>query len=145
MCRLCLCGGGGGGGKRALSMEHGDSLTDVFEGVEFTWASVVGPSQHGEHGDVYGYGYRNMGTESLELSFDAEHTDMALGRYVPFITATVAEARRRERALQIFINESSSWHVITHHHPSTFDTLAMDPELKQSVVADLDRFLKRRD
>ncbi|PUZ72258.1 hypothetical protein GQ55_2G379500 [Panicum hallii var. hallii] len=142
MGRLCL----GGRSKRALSLEHGDSMTDVFEGVEFKWASVAGQSQHG-NGNEYDYGYRygNVRTESLELSFDAEHTDMALGRYVPFITETVAEARRRESALHIFINEGSSWHGIKHHHPSTFDTLAMDPDLKQSVVADLDRFLKRRD
>jgi hypothetical protein len=140
MGRLCL----GGRSKRALSLEHGDSMTDVFEGVEFKWASVAGQSQHGNGNEYdYGYGYRNVRTESLELSFDAEHTDMALGRYVPFITETVAEARRRESALHIFINEGSSWHGIKHHHPSTFDTLAMDPDLKQSVVADLDRFLKR--
>ena len=30
-------------------------------------------------------------------------------------------------------------------HPKTFDTLAMDPALKDSVIADLDRFLNRRD
>ncbi|RLM86563.1 hypothetical protein C2845_PM04G26140 [Panicum miliaceum] len=142
MGRLCL----GGRSKRALSLEHGDSMTDVFEGVEFKWASVAGQSQHGNGNEYeYGYGYGNVRTESLELSFDAEHTDMALGRYVHFITETVAEARRRESALRIFINEGSSWHGIKHHHPSTFDTLAMDPDLKQSVVADLDRFLKRRD
>ncbi|XP_034581004.1 AAA-ATPase At3g50940 [Setaria viridis] len=140
MRRLCL----GGKTKRALSLEHGDSMTDVFEGVEFTWASVAGQSQR-EHGNEYDYRYGSVGTESLELSFDAEHMDMALGRYVPFITATVADARRRERALQIFINEGSSWHGIKHHHPSTFDTLAMDPELKRSIVADLDRFLKRKE
>ena len=34
---------------------------------------------------------------------------------------------------------------MTHNHPATLDTLAMNPELKQSVIADLDRFLKRRD
>jgi chaperone BCS1 len=134
MRRLCLRGGS----KKTLSMEDGDSMTDVFEGVEFTWASVAGQSSKSKHGNGNGYG-------SLQLSFEAEHTDMALERYVPFITATVAEARRKDRALQIFMNEGSSWHGITHHHPSTFDTLAMDPALKQSIVADLDRFLGRRD
>ncbi|XP_066392667.1 AAA-ATPase At3g50940-like [Miscanthus floridulus] len=138
MRRLCLRGGS----KKKLSMEDGDSMTDVFEGVVFTWASVAGQSSKRKHGNGNGNGY---GYGSLELSFDAEHTDMALERYVPFITATVAEARRMDRALQIFMNEGSSWHGITHHHPSTFDTLAMDPALKQSIVDDLDRFLGRRD
>ena len=34
---------------------------------------------------------------------------------------------------------------MTHQHPTTFDTLAMSPELKQSIIADLDRFVKQRD
>ncbi|TVU38863.1 hypothetical protein EJB05_12258, partial [Eragrostis curvula] len=133
MRRLCLSGGVCGA-KKALSMEPGDSMTDAFEGVEFTWASVAAEGRH-----KYGV------TESLELSFDAEHTEMALGRYVPFITATVEEERLRDRALKIYMNEGASWRGITHRHPATFDTLAMDPALKQSVIADLDRFLKRRD
>ncbi|BAD53221.1 AAA-type ATPase-like protein [Oryza sativa Japonica Group] len=47
-------------------------------------------------------------------------------------------ARRRERELKIYMNESWSWRGIVHHHPATFDTVAMDPGLKRSIVADLD-------
>ncbi|BAF21705.1 AAA-ATPase At3g50940 [Oryza sativa Japonica Group] len=134
MSRFFLGGGGGGRrGRNVLSMVPGDSMTDVFEGVEFKWTSVPAEGRFAD-------------TEvSLELSFDAAHTDMALRRYVPFITEEVEQARRRDRELMIFMNEGSSWRGIAHHHPATFDTLAMDPELKQSIVADLDRFLKRKE
>uniref|UniRef100_A0A0E0LLC4 AAA+ ATPase domain-containing protein n=1 Tax=Oryza punctata TaxID=4537 RepID=A0A0E0LLC4_ORYPU len=131
--RLSGVGGGGRGRRNALSMVPGDSMTDVFEGVEFRWTSVISE------------GGGKISESSLELSFDAEHTDMALGRYVPFITEEVEQARRRDCELKIYMNEGSSWRGIVHHHPATFDTLAMDPELKQSVVADLDRFLKRKE
>ncbi|CAH9077644.1 unnamed protein product [Cuscuta epithymum] len=30
-------------------------------------------------------------------------------------------------------------------HPSTFETLAMDPEMKKEIIEDLDRFVSRRD
>ncbi|CAD6217882.1 unnamed protein product [Miscanthus lutarioriparius] len=133
MRRLCLSGGVRGSSK-VLSMEHGDSMVDMFEGVAFTWASVAGEGRSGA-----------AAAESLELSFDAEHTDMALERYVPFITETVEEARRQDRSLLIYTNEGPGWSGMTHNHPATLDTLAMNPELKQSVIADLDRFLKRRD
>ncbi|OEL16058.1 AAA-ATPase [Dichanthelium oligosanthes] len=53
--------------------------------------------------------------------------------------------RRRERALQIFMNEHYSCEGINHQHRATFDTVAMDPALKQSIIADLDRFVKRRE
>uniref|UniRef100_A0ACD5UYW2 Uncharacterized protein n=1 Tax=Avena sativa TaxID=4498 RepID=A0ACD5UYW2_AVESA len=43
------------------------------------------------------------------------------------------------------MNEGMSWHGISHHHPATFDTLAMDPTTKEAVIADLDRFRKRKE
>ncbi|KAK3125168.1 hypothetical protein QOZ80_7BG0601170 [Eleusine coracana subsp. coracana] len=140
MRRLCLSGGGGD--RKVMSMENGASMTDVFEGVEFTWTSVEGESKTGT-GTGTGYGYNN--TESLEVSFDAEHMDMALGRYIPFITAAAEETRRQHCTLQIFMNESTAWRGITHQHPATFDTLAMDLALKQSIIDDLDRFRKRKE
>jgi chaperone BCS1 len=128
MSRICLSGGGS---KKVMSMDGGDSMTDVFEGVRFRWKSVAREGR--------------QAPDSLELSFDAEHTDMALGRYVPSITAKVKEARRRDCPLKIFMNEGTSWRGISHHHPATFDTLAMDPPTKQAVIADLDRFRKRKE
>ncbi|CAL5072450.1 unnamed protein product [Urochloa decumbens] len=104
--RLCLTFADS---RQMLSMVPGDSMTDVFEGVEFTWTLLVpqaGPPC------------------SLMLSFDAEHMELAL---------------------KIFMNERCSWEGIKHHHPATFDTVAMDPALKQSIIADLDRFLGRRE
>jgi hypothetical protein len=118
------------------------SIVDVFDGVEFTWTSVETDGDDKKKGKGGGGGSPR---ESLELSFDAEHTDMALERYVPFVMSTAEELQMRDRALRIFMNEGRSWHGINHHHPATFDTLAMDPVLEDSVIADLDRFLKRRD
>ncbi|KAK3125162.1 hypothetical protein QOZ80_7BG0601110 [Eleusine coracana subsp. coracana] len=122
------------GEQQVLTMVAGDSISDVFEGVEFTWASVAPDENEYCRGEA-----------SLDLSFDAEHVEMALRRYIPFVTASVAEGRRCERALKIFLSEGGSWRGITHQHPATFDTLAMDPALKNSIVADLDRFRKRKD
>ncbi|KAL6657949.1 hypothetical protein ACP70R_005729 [Stipagrostis hirtigluma subsp. patula] len=147
MSRLCLarsrvhdpdgCGGGRSSWSTLLCLEPGDSATDVFDGVEFTWTSVRdGGAEEGKKG---------KGVDSLELSFDAEHTAMALDRYVPFVLSTAEDMQRRDQPLRIFMNEGTMWHGINHHHPATFDTLAMDPELKQSIVADLDRFLKRKE
>ena len=147
MRRLCLARSrtkepdGSGRWNTLLCMEPGGSTVDVFDGVEFTWASV----ETGGDDKKKGKGGGGNPRESLELSFDAEHTETALERYVPFVMSTAEQLQLRDRALRIFMNEGRSWHGINHHHPATFDTLAMDPALKQSVVDDLDRFLKRRD
>ncbi|CAL5086417.1 unnamed protein product [Urochloa decumbens] len=147
MRRLCLARSrakepdGCGRWSTLLCMEPGGSTVDVFDGVEFTWTSV----ETGGDEKKKGKGGGGSPRESLELSFDAEHTDTALERYVPFVMSTAEELQMRDRALRIFMNEGRSWHGINHQHPATFDTLAMDPALKDAVIADLDRFLKRRD
>ncbi|CAO1941837.1 unnamed protein product [Urochloa humidicola] len=133
------------GARRRLSVVPGDSITDVFEGVEFKWTTTRQRRRRGEDGydDSDDDGRHAPG--SLVLCFDAEHTDLALDRYVPFVMAKVAEERLRQCAIEIVMNMGSSWNGITHHHPATFDTLAMDPDLKRSIVADLDRFQKRKE
>lgn len=146
MRRLCLARSrtkepdGSGRWNTLLCMEPGGSTVDVFGGVEFTWNCVETGGD-----DKKGKGGGGRPRESLEVSFDAEHTETALERYIPFVMSTAEQLQLRDRALRIFMNEGRSWHGINHHHPATFDTLAMDPVLKQSVVDDLDRFLKRRD
>uniref|UniRef100_A0A453MKJ1 Uncharacterized protein n=1 Tax=Aegilops tauschii subsp. strangulata TaxID=200361 RepID=A0A453MKJ1_AEGTS len=101
---------------------------DTFQGVEFRWTSIENGGNDG----------KSRAQESLELSFDAEHTETALDKYVPFIMSTAEDLRLRDRALKIFLNESSSWRGINHHHPATFDTLAMDPAMKQATDEDGD-------
>nr|CAB3458112.1 unnamed protein product [Digitaria exilis] len=129
------------GARRRLSMVPGDSMTDVFEGVEFRWTSTRRRRRRDDDSDDDD----GRPDDSLVLCFDAEQTDLALDRYVPFITATVEAELRRHRSIRILMNSGASWGGMTHHHPATFDTLAMDPELKRSLVDDLDRFLKRRE
>ncbi|OMO84499.1 hypothetical protein COLO4_22020 [Corchorus olitorius] len=38
-----------------------------------------------------------------------------------------------------------SWGSIILEHPATFDTLAMEPDVKKMIIDDLERFLKRKD
>uniref|UniRef100_A0A0E0LLC5 AAA+ ATPase domain-containing protein n=1 Tax=Oryza punctata TaxID=4537 RepID=A0A0E0LLC5_ORYPU len=121
-----------------LCAEPGDSATDVFDGVEFKWSFV----ETGGDDDDNDKGHRD---KLFEVTFDAEHTAMALDRYIPFVKATAEQMYRPERELKIYMNEGSSWRGIVHHHPATFDTIAMDPDLKKSIVDDLDRFLKRKE
>ncbi|XVF15807.1 hypothetical protein REPUB_Repub09cG0188200 [Reevesia pubescens] len=36
------------------------------------------------------------------------------------------------------------WKPMDLQHPATFDTLAIDPELKQAILDDLNRFISRK-
>uniref|UniRef100_A0ACD5V1M6 Uncharacterized protein n=1 Tax=Avena sativa TaxID=4498 RepID=A0ACD5V1M6_AVESA len=126
-------------GSTRLCMEPGGSTTDTFDGVVFTWTSAGNEDDSKSGGAQWG-----PRETTLELSFFEEHTDTALERYVPFVMSTAEQLQRQDRALKIFLNEGG-WHGINHHHPATFHTLAMDLSLKQAIVDDMDRFLKRKE
>ncbi|KAJ4768685.1 P-loop containing nucleoside triphosphate hydrolases superfamily protein [Rhynchospora pubera] len=83
--------------------------------------------------------------QSFELNFQKKHKDKALNRYLPFILQKAKEIIEQERALKIYMNSWHCWVSVDLHHPSTFDTLAIHSELKQTMLDDLARFVKRKD
>ncbi|KAJ4749497.1 P-loop containing nucleoside triphosphate hydrolases superfamily protein [Rhynchospora pubera] len=82
---------------------------------------------------------------SFELNFHKRHKEKALNKYLPFILQKAEEITEQERPIKIYMNDWENWLSVDLHHPSTFDTLAIDSELKQTVIDDLARFVKRKD
>ncbi|XP_072957228.1 AAA-ATPase At3g50940-like isoform X2 [Typha angustifolia] len=122
-----------------ISMEEGEEMTDVFEGTEFKWQLL---SREGT-----GTGANNKPNEirSFELTFHKKNKDKALGSYLPYILDIAKCIKEDDKTLKLYMNEGDSWFPIDLHHPSTFDTLAMDPGLKKAVMDDLLRFVKRKE
>lgn len=132
--------------KLVVGMAEGEELTEVFQGAEFTWCLLSHDLAAGDatKSIIGGNGGRRGGKLYFELSFHKKHKEKALKVYVPFIVATAKAIRDQERPLTIYMNDGSDWSPMDLHHPSTFDTLAMDLKLKQSVIDDLDKFVKRK-
>ncbi|XP_062232278.1 AAA-ATPase At3g50940-like [Phragmites australis] len=126
--------------KMMVSMAEGEEMTDVYDGMEFKWCLIC----HDNSSDSNNNGSQHE-VRSFEVSFHKKHKEKALQSYLPFILATAKAIKDQERTLRIFMTEYSEWSPIDLHHPSTFDTLAMDQKLKQSIIDDLNRFIKRKD
>uniref|UniRef100_A0ACD5TD18 Uncharacterized protein n=1 Tax=Avena sativa TaxID=4498 RepID=A0ACD5TD18_AVESA len=127
--------------RMVVSMEAGEEMADMYGGTEFRWCLVTREVKGDPNG---GGGAREV--RSYEVSFHKRHKEKALKEYLPFIVATAKAIKDGERSLSIYMNEySDEWAPMELQHPSTFDTLAMDQEQKQSIVDDLDRFIKRKD
>ncbi|RLM57839.1 putative mitochondrial chaperone BCS1-B [Panicum miliaceum] len=128
------------GWRRAI-----EELVEAFQGAEFTWCLHFHDLPAGDPGkNVLGGNGRRGGKLYFELSFHKRHKETALKAYVPYIVATAKAIRDQERPLTIYMNDGSDWSAMDLHHPSTFDTLAMDRALKQSVIDDLDKFVRRK-
>ncbi|XWS33150.1 hypothetical protein CRYUN_Cryun22dG0054100 [Craigia yunnanensis] len=73
--------------------------------------------------------------------------DRVMQSYFPHIARTAQSILNKRETLQIYTydQESSMWESTVFKHPATFETLAMEPELKQFIMEDLDSFVARKD
>lgn len=77
---------------------------------------------------------------------------MAVNSYLPFILEEAKAKKEERKTLKIFTVDRSrysslknTWKSVGLDHPATFETLAMDSDVKEMVLKDLERFVKRRE
>lgn len=81
-----------------------------------------------------------------ELSFHKKHKEMVLKTYLPYIMERSKAAKEESRAIKLYSN-FRNWGSdgMNLEHPMTFDTLAMDEEIKNALIDDLACFVKGKD
>ncbi|KAG5559856.1 hypothetical protein RHGRI_003221 [Rhododendron griersonianum] len=133
----------------SISLEIGEEILDRFgDDMELKWKMSI-ESQN------------NYGNEKrlFELTFNKKFMDRVLKDYVPFVLAKSKEITDKDdKVVKLYTRAGipggddghggggrGGWGSINLDHPATFETLAMDPELKKAIIDDLERFLKRKD
>ncbi|XP_047965582.1 AAA-ATPase At5g17760-like [Salvia hispanica] len=87
----------------------------------------------------------------FELTFNKKFKDTVLDSYIPSILDRAKIIREEKKVVKIHtISGAASfnsfvWDSINLEHPSTFETLAMEADLKTRIKEDLDRFVGRKD
>ncbi|KAL7236840.1 hypothetical protein ACSBR1_020020 [Camellia fascicularis] len=84
-----------------------------------------------------------------------KHKNIVFDSYFPVILKETQNLKDGRKALKIhtlnnahawmYSGMSYTWDLINLDHPSTFETLAMDAEMKRMVTEDLERFVRRKD
>lgn len=82
---------------------------------------------------------------SFVLKFPKRHRQALLTPYLDHVTSSAEEFERVSRERRLFTNNrhgsyDSGWVSVPFRHPSTFDTLALEPKLKQQLTEDLTAF-----
>ncbi|XP_022962730.1 AAA-ATPase At2g18193-like [Cucurbita moschata] len=133
----------------SLSMDKDQEIVDQFQDIHLKWRFVAEKTkedrQHIEEKRHY------------ELSFHKKFMDKVVDFYLPYILRRAKEIKAMENVSKLCSQNLSysddfgdercrgNWGSIGLEHPATFDTLAMDPDLKKMIIDDLDRFLKRKE
>ncbi|KAF8768558.1 hypothetical protein HU200_007501 [Digitaria exilis] len=115
----------------ALQLGPGHTATDAFLGARLAWT--------------------NAGADRLVLRVRRHDRTRVLRPYLQHVESVADEMEARRRELRLYANTTAGggaaaarWASAPFTHPATLDTVAMDPELKARVRADLETFLKGR-
>ncbi|WVZ11145.1 hypothetical protein V8G54_015675 [Vigna mungo] len=118
-----------------LAVDPSQEVVDEFEGTKFSWKLDENSDENSRH----------SWKQAFVLTFEERNRERVLDRYIPHVLKTYEAMKSEKRILEIHSRRSYEWTHRELSHPATFDTLALDPELKQAIVDDLDRFKKRKE
>ncbi|KAL6350243.1 hypothetical protein AAG906_004188 [Vitis piasezkii] len=136
----------------SVTVSKGEMVVDVFEGIELRWQLICAETQK----PSFDYDSGSMATEkseqrSIELIFHKKYKEVVLSTYLPYVIERSRAIKEENKVVKLCSLGNFSedydgpWGSINLSHPCTFDTLAMDPTLKKELIADLDRFVRRRE
>lgn len=139
-----------------IRFEPGEQINDCYEGVHLRWRfgcleSGKGRPRSFEEDPDSGGAASVFKTRFFELSFDKEFRNTVMNSYLPYVEAKYKTLKEEDRDLKIYtLGHRTSygnvfWDATNLDHPSTFDTLAMDPDRKEVIKDDLNRFIRRRE
>lgn len=134
--------------------DSNDVVVDVYKGMTVWWTHYESRDRPIVYRGPYGGG---GGSTERKFQLKIRKRDKArlLPEYLDYIAKNSSTYSGKMRDIKIFTNSDCvhsyntngsrrMWEEIPYKHPSTFDTLAIDPGLKETIIADLNSFANDR-
>ncbi|GLU01975.1 hypothetical protein SLE2022_192500 [Rubroshorea leprosula] len=122
-----------------LSMDDYEEITDEFEGAKLWWYSGKSISNKQQPFSLYPFTDEKR---HYKLTFHKQHRDLIIGPYLDHVLKEGKEIEIRKRQRKMYMNHDGMWSSVVFEHPTTFETLAMEPGKKQEIMEDLISFSK---
>jgi chaperone BCS1 len=142
-----------------VAFDGKQEVMDEFEGIKIKWMLIEktnnrpleNPDNFDEYGvkelysggEMYGSMPREYQGNGFVLSFDEKHRDKVMEKYLPHVLSAYEAIEAERRTLKIHSGRGG-WRQSNFNHPASFDSLALDPDLRKTITDDLDRFLRRK-
>ncbi|XP_002967144.2 AAA-ATPase At4g30250 [Selaginella moellendorffii] len=124
--------------KPSFALASGESVRESFRGVSFWWTRRVIENSESRRWST---------RRSYTLEVDTKLAQSILPSYLEHVVKNAEEVQHRNRKRKLFTNFSGweyrkrPWMSVPFDHPATFESMAMDPELKQQIMDDLRSFM----
>ncbi|XP_004289097.1 PREDICTED: uncharacterized protein LOC101300961 [Fragaria vesca subsp. vesca] len=138
-----------------VAVTTNQEITDTFEDIKVQWRMIF-PER-----------YSSGNKCRIELTLHRKYKDKVINSYIPYVLARAEAIKDAEKTPKLYsynskhsnssrtsygmdddydyIPSSDKWSCVDLEHPATFETIAMEPELKKEIIEDLDKFMKRRE
>ncbi|OMO96565.1 hypothetical protein CCACVL1_04891 [Corchorus capsularis] len=134
-----------------LSMEEYEKVTDEYNGVKVWWVAskVMSPTR----GMSY-YPIPEQEKRYYMVTFHKKHREIITGEYLEHVVKEGKEMRVRNRQRKLYTNspgykwpsyKQTMWSHIVFEHPATFETMALEAEMKKEIMEDLVTFSQSKD
>lgn len=127
-----------------FGLSNNDSLLDTFKGAAVLWEHIVTQRQS------QSFSWRPLPEEKRGFTLRIRKKDkhLILNSYLDYIIDKANDIRRKNQERFLYTNSRGGsldsrghpWESVPFKHPSTFDTLAMDPAMKREIMDDLRDF-----
>ncbi|XP_073155998.1 AAA-ATPase At5g57480-like [Henckelia pumila] len=124
-----------------FGLSNNDRLIDSFKGAAIEWEHIVTQRQ------AQTFSWRPLPEEKrgFTLRVKKKNKQLVLSSYLDYVMEKANELRRRSQDRLLYTNSRGGsldsrghpWESVPFKHPSTFDTLAMDPVKKSEIKDDL--------
>ncbi|KAJ0817055.1 putative AAA+ ATPase domain, ATPase, AAA-type, core, AAA-type ATPase domain-containing protein [Helianthus annuus] len=120
----------------SLSMDDHEEVADDFNGVKVYWSSGKNILK------TQSFSFYPTTDEKryYKLTFHKRHREMILGEYLQHVLKEGRDIKVKNRMRKLYTNNGSQWSHVVFEHPASFQTLAMDPVMKQEIIDDLTTF-----
>ncbi|KAJ4972803.1 hypothetical protein NE237_005977 [Protea cynaroides] len=131
-----------------LSMDDQEEITEEFQGATFWWSSTV------SHTPKFSYFSASDEKRYYILTFHKRYRNLVTDSYLNHVIEEGKAVGVRNQQRKLYTNNSSDnwhgykktiWSHVVFEHPSTFQTLAMDPKKKNEIMEDLITFKRSKD
>ncbi|KAI3940671.1 hypothetical protein MKW98_029990 [Papaver atlanticum] len=128
----------------SFTMDANQTFDDIYNAFKLNW------SLHTiEKKSDIGFS-RSHECKYFQLSFHTKYKDLVHSQYLPYIMKEAEIIKFKNRERKLFTNRSADengrlWSSVPFTHPSTFDTVAIDPVLKKEIKEDLIKFVNRKE
>ncbi|KAL2906646.1 Protein HYPER-SENSITIVITY-RELATED 4 [Bienertia sinuspersici] len=136
-----------------INLDRDEEMVDVYEGIKFRWILQCHKVKDSFDNPRDMNSSMRSEVRFFLLIFHKKFKNVALEKYLPYIINETELLKQETRALKLFTvdpdhryqSPADVWTSIRLNHPATFDTLAMDSELKEMIMEDLERFVRRKE